>query len=222
MQDAVDRRKYATPVGDQGKTSRCSAFAWTHCAELISNMKGGNALRLSPSFTMPEFQRMKGDAQDYEYAYDGGGGTIGGPDPGRVLAEQGTCRQEYWPDASPQPAPPERLLIADAQKHGMDATPHPIALKDVKKALSAGCPVHVAMNTGTAFANLAATEFLTRPNGSRAAQAVRDADRGLHREFLHRQEFMGAVVGATRDTAYIPKSVLAESDAEFVAALVKK
>src|SRR5438045_3139100 len=40
--DAVDLRKYCTPVGDQGQTSRCSAFAWTHAAELVGNMKTGS------------------------------------------------------------------------------------------------------------------------------------------------------------------------------------
>ena len=47
---------------------------------------------------MLEFQRMQGDAKDYKYAYAGGDGTTGGPDPGRLLIEQGTCRQELWPD----------------------------------------------------------------------------------------------------------------------------
>ena len=158
VQDAVDLRKYATPVGDQGQTSRCSAFAWTHAAELVNNMKGVDkgidAPRLSPTFAMLEFQRMQGDAQDYAYAYSGGDGTTGGPDPGRVLTEEGTCRQELWPDDSERPAASERALTADAERHRLDATPHPIALEDVRKALSAGCPVHVAMNTGPAFSSV--------------------------------------------------------------------
>ncbi len=47
--DAVDLRKFATPIGDQGQTSRCSAFAWTHATELVTNMKTGGAPRLSPA-----------------------------------------------------------------------------------------------------------------------------------------------------------------------------
>ena len=37
-QDAVDLRKYSTPIGDQGQTGRCSAFAWTHAAEMSRNI----------------------------------------------------------------------------------------------------------------------------------------------------------------------------------------
>ena len=75
---AVDLRKYCTPVGDQEQTARCSAFAWTHATELVANIKGGSSPRLSPSYTMLEFQRMQGDAQDYSYAYSGGDGTVSG------------------------------------------------------------------------------------------------------------------------------------------------
>ncbi len=50
--DAVDFRKYCTPIGDQGQTSRCSAFAWTHATEMVTNIKTGTGPRLSPSFTM--------------------------------------------------------------------------------------------------------------------------------------------------------------------------
>ena len=152
--DGVDLRKFATPVGDQQQTSRCSAFAWTHATEMVTNLKGGTSPRLSPSYTMLEFQRMQGDAQDYAYAYTGGDGTVSGTDPARVLMEQGTCRQELWPDSSETPAASERLLISDAQNHFLDGTPHPIALDDIRKVLTAGCPVHVAMNTGASFSQV--------------------------------------------------------------------
>ena len=89
--DAVDLRKYCTPIGDQGQTGRCSAFAWTHATEMSRNILNEESPRLSPNFTMLEFQRMQGDARDYEYAYEGGDGTVNGPDPGQVLAESGTC-----------------------------------------------------------------------------------------------------------------------------------
>ena len=45
-------------------------------------------------------------------------------------------------------------MISDAEKHHLDGTPHPIALDDVRKVLSAGCPVHVAINTGPAFSQV--------------------------------------------------------------------
>src|SRR5579872_1460805 len=99
-QDAVDLRKYCTPIGDQGQTGRCSAFAWTHAVEMSRNILQEDSPRLSPNFTMLEFQQMQGDAQDYQYAYAGGDGTISGPDPGRVLVANGTCRQDLWPDDS--------------------------------------------------------------------------------------------------------------------------
>jgi len=69
--DAVDLRKYATPIGDQGNVA-IVAFAWTHATELVTNIKTGSSPRLSPSFTMLQFQRMQGDAKDYKYAYAGG------------------------------------------------------------------------------------------------------------------------------------------------------
>jgi hypothetical protein len=115
-QDAVDLRKYCTPVGDQGQTGRCSAFAWTHATEMSRNILNEESPRLSPNFTMLEFQRMQGDARDYEYAYEGGDGTVSGPDPGQVLAEYGTCRQELWPDERPSPVAREKQLEADAQR----------------------------------------------------------------------------------------------------------
>ena len=79
---------------------------------------------------------------------------MGGPDPGLVLAQQGMCRQELWPDDREQPVISERTLASYAERHRLNATPHPIALDDVRKALSAGSPVHVAMNTGSAFSSV--------------------------------------------------------------------
>ncbi len=106
-QDAVDLRKYSTPIGDQGQTGRCSAFAWTHAAEMSRNILNEESPRLSPNFTMLEFQRMQGDARDYQYAYQGGDGTVSGPDPGQVLVQYGTCRQELWPDDGSDPYTPK-------------------------------------------------------------------------------------------------------------------
>src|SRR5580704_16259313 len=153
-QDAVDLRKYCTPIGDQGQTGRCSAFAWTHAIEMSRNILNKESPRLSPNFTMLEFQRMQGDARDYQYAYQGGDGTISGPDPGQVLVEDGTCRQELWPDDRPTPLTREEQLEADAQRYRLEAVPLPIAIDDVKKVLSGGCPVHVSMNTGSAFSGV--------------------------------------------------------------------
>ncbi len=225
-QDAVDLRKYATPVGDQGQTGRCSAFAWTHATEMSRNIlnPGSNdaSLRLSPNFTMLEFQRMQGDARDYEYAYEGGDGTVGGPDPGEVLVEYGSCRQELWPDDRPSPLTREEQLEADAQRYRLEGVPLPIAIDDVKKVLSAGCPVHVSMNTGAAFSNVGrdgrfnAAEAPSGRHGRHAMLIV-----GYVGNFFTLKNSWGTDWG-DQGFCYIPKNVLAASDPEFVAVLLRR
>lgn len=220
--DAVDLRKYATPVGDQGQTARCSAFAWTHATEMVSNIKNGSTPRLSPTFTMLEFQRMQGDAQDYSYAYTGGDGTVGGTDPGRTLIENGTCRQELWPDSSEVPSTSERVLISDAEKHRLEGTPHPIALDDVRKVLSAGCPVHLAMNTGATFSDVGRDGMFNAaeaPSGRHGRHAMLIV--GYAGNFFIVKNSWGENWG-DKGYCYIPKNVIAESEPDLVAVLVKK
>ena len=222
VQDAVDLRKYSTPIGDQGQTSRCSAFAWTHATEMVSNIKTGSAPRLSPTFTMLQFQRMQGDGKDYKYAYSGGDGTVSGTDPGNVLVEHGTCRQELWPDGSEVPVTSERVLVSDADKHHLDATPHPISSEDIRKVLSAGCPVHVAMNTGEAFSDVGrdgqfnAAETASGRHGRHAMLIV-----GYTGNFYIIKNSWGTEWG-DKGYCYVPKNVLEQSDPELVAVLVKK
>ena len=220
--DAIDLRKYCTPVGDQGQTSRCSAFAWTHATELVTNMKAGSAPRLSPSFTMLEFQRLQGDAKDYRYAYSGGDGTIGGPDPGKMLVEQGTCRQELWPDSNEVPATSERVLLSDARQHRLDGVPHPIALDDVRKVLSAGCPVQVSINTGTTFSDVGRDGVFNAaeaPSGRHGRHAMLMV--GYTGNFFIVKNSWGEEWG-DKGYCYIPKNVIAESDPDLIAILVKK
>ncbi len=220
--DGVDLRKFATPVGDQQQTSRCSAFAWTHATEMVTNLKGGTSSRLSPSYTMLEFQRMQGDAQDYSYAYSGGDGTVSGTDPARVLVEQGTCRQELWPDSSETPTASERALISDAQNHFLDGTPHPIALDDIRKVLTAGCPVHVAMNTGTSFCQVGRDGLFSAaesPSGRHGRHAMLIV--GYVGNYYIVKNSWGEDWG-DKGYCYIPKNVLAESDPDLIAVLVKK
>ncbi|HTB20877.1 MAG TPA: C1 family peptidase [Bryobacteraceae bacterium] len=220
-QPAVDLRKYVTPVGDQGQTGRCSAFAWTHAAEMSRNILNQESPRLSPNFTMLEFQRMQGDARDYEYAYEGGDGTVSGPDPGQVLVQYGTCRQELWPDDRPSPVKREEQLEADAQQYRLDAAPLPIAIDDVKKVLSAGCPVHVSMNTGSAFSDVGrdgvfnAAEAASGRHGRHAMLIV-----GYVGNFFTLKNSWGTGWG-DQGFCYIPKNVLAASDPEFVAVLLQ-
>jgi Papain family cysteine protease len=220
--EAVDLRKYCTPIGDQGQTARCSAFAWTHATEMVRNIRNGNTERLSPTYTMLEFQRMQGDAQDYSYAYSGGDGTISGTDPGRVLTERGTCRQDLWPDSSEVPSTSERVLIADAEKHPLEGTPHPIALDDVRKVLTAGCPVHLAMNTGSTFSGVGRDGQFNAaepPSGRHGRHAMLIV--GYTGNFYIVKNSWGEDWG-DKGYCYIPKNVLAESEPDLIAVLTKK
>ncbi len=220
-QESVDLRKYCTPVGDQGQTGRCSAFAWTHAVEMSRNIRGQESPRLSSNFTMLEFQEMQGDVQTYEYAHSGGDGTISGPDPGLVLAKYGTCREELWPDHLESPVASEQELERDAGQYPLDALPLPIGLEDVRKVLSAGCPVHVSMNTGDAFSNVGrdglfnAAEAPSGRHGRHAMLAV-----GYTGNFFLLKNSWGTDWG---DQGYcrVPKNVLAVSDPEFIAVLIK-
>src|SRR5579883_2539217 len=221
-QEAVDLRKYCTPVSDQGQTGRCSAFAWTHAVEMSRNILQEDSARLSPNFTMLEFQQMQGDAQDYRYAYWGGDGTISGPDPGRVLVMNGTCRQDLWPDDRDSPVASERQLESDAQHYRLEAVPLPVALEDVRKVLSAGCPVHVSMNTGNAFSDVGrdglfnAAEAPWGRHGRHAMLMV-----GYTGNFFILKNSWGTDWG-DQGYCYVPKNVLAASAPEFIAVLLKK
>jgi len=220
-QDSVDLRKYCTPISDQGQTGRCSAFAWTHANEMSRNILNAPPARLSPNYTMLEIQRYQGDARDYQYAYEGGDGTAAGPEPGELLAEHGTCRQELWPDYRPTPTVREEQLQADAERYRLEATPWPIAVEDVRKVLSAGCPVHVSMNTGRAFSGVGrdgvfnAAEAATGRHGRHAMLIV-----GYVGNFFTLKNSWGTDWG-DQGYCYIPRNVLAASDPEFVAVLIQ-
>ncbi len=221
-QDAVDLRKYCTPIADQGQTGRCSAFAWTHATEMSRNILNAPPVRLSPNYTMLEIQRYQGDARDYQYAYEGGDGTAAGPEPGELLAEHGTCRQELWPDDRPTPTVREEKLEADAEQYRLEATPWPIAVDNVRKVLSAGCPVHVSLNTGKAFSDVGrdgvfnAAEAASGRHGRHAMLIV-----GYVGNFFTIKNSWGTDWG-DQGYCYVPRNVLAASDPEFVAVLIRK
>jgi len=219
--DAVDLRKYCSPIGDQGQTGRCSAFAWTHATEMARNIVSNESQRLCPNYTMLEFQRMQGDAKDFEYAHSGGDGTVSGPDPGKVMVEHGTCRQELWPDDDERPGTPEEQLAADAERFHLEGTPLPIAIDDVKKVLSAGSVVHVSMNTGEVFSDVGrdgvfdAAEAPWGRHGRHAMLIV-----GYTGNFYILKNSWGTDWG-DQGYCYVPKNVLAGSDPEFIAVLLK-
>jgi hypothetical protein len=219
--DAVDLRKYCSPIGDQGQTGRCSAFAWTHANEMARNIVSNESQRLSPNYTMLEFQRMQGDAKDYEYAYSGGDGTVNGPEPGKVMVEHGTCSQELWPDDEERPTTREEELAQDADRFHLEGTPLPIAIDDVKKVLSAGSVVHVSMNTGEVFSDVGrdgvfnAAEAPWGRHGRHAMLIV-----GYTGNFFILKNSWGTDWG-DQGYCYVPKNVLAASDPEFIAVLLK-
>ncbi|MBI3209651.1 MAG: C1 family peptidase [Candidatus Solibacter usitatus] len=219
---AIDLRPACTPVGDQADTSRCSAFAWTHAVELTRNLDGKPCPRLSPSYAMLEFQRMQGDAKDYTYAHEGGSGTVGGPDPGEVLQQSGTCRQELWPDDAETPKAGERTLAADAEQFRLEAKPHPIALDDVKTVLSAGSPVHVGMNTGPGFAAVGRDGVISAaepPSGQHGRHAMLIV--GYQGNYYTVKNSWGSQWG-DQGYCYIPKNVLAAAEPDLVAVLRPK
>ena len=221
IKPAVDLRKYATPIGDQGQTSRCSAFAWTHALELARSLKQLDTPRLAPSFTMYQFQKMQGDQKDFEYAYSGGEGTVGGADPGQVLVDNGTCRQTLWPDAASNPVGGESVLKSDASHFKLEATPLPIAIDDVKTVLSAGCPVHLAMNTGSSFSDVGRDGLFNAaepPSGRHGRHAMLLV--GYTGNYYIVKNSWGSDWG-DQGYCYIPKNVLADAEAEFVAVLLK-
>jgi len=171
---------------------------------------------------MLEFQQMQGDAQDYRYAYSGGDGTVSGPDPGRVMVQNGTCRQELWPDDRDQPVADDAKLEADAGNYRLDGIPLPIAIDDVRKVLSAGCPVHVSMNTGTTFSDVGRDGVFNAaeaPWGRHGRHAMLIT--GYTGNFFILKNSWGTDWG-DQGYCYVPKNVLAASDPEFIAVLVKK
>ncbi len=215
--EAVDLRKYCTPVGDQGQTSRCAAFAWTHATELVDNILGRPSAPLSCTYTMLEFQKMQGDFRDPIYAYKGGDGTIGGVRPGMVLIEQGTCHKRYWPDDQKRPVAGETVLAKDAPQHRLQAKLVPIVLDDLKKVLSAGCPVQVSMNTGTNFSNLGRDGMFVsaeEPSGEHGCHAMLIV--GYRGNFYIVKNSWGTDWG-DQGYCYIPHKVLGESEPEMVA-----
>jgi hypothetical protein len=220
--DTVDLRKYCSPIGDQGQTSRCSAFAWTHALEMANNMAGSDDARLSPTYTMLQFQKMQGDASDYEYAFKGGEGTVGGVRPGQVLVENGTCAQELWPDTEEAPAKKDAALAADAKSHKLGATLVPVKMSDVRKVLSAGCPVQLAMSTGEAFSTLGRDGIFKdaeAPKGQHGFHAMLIV--GYVGNFFIVKNSWGTSWG-DQGYCYIPKKVLTSSSPEFIAIMVGK
>ena len=88
--------------------------------------------------------------------------------------------------------------------------------------LSAGCPVHVAMNTGQAFSDVgrdgqfSAAEAPSGRHGRHAMLIV-----GYTGNFFILKNSWGPEWGV-KGYCYVPKNVLEQSDPELVAVLVKR
>ncbi|MBK7396486.1 MAG: hypothetical protein IPJ34_09355 [Myxococcales bacterium] len=215
--EQVDLRKYATPVGDQGQTSRCSAFAWTHALELLGNLAGTPTPRLACSYTMVQFQRMQGDFKDHAYAYEGGDGTEPGVGPGQALIRGGSCRHDHWPNDEKRPRLSDAEMDADAQNHKLQARVYEVQLDEVRKLLTAGCPVHLSMNTGDAFADLGRDGVFRqaeKPSGDHGRHAMLCV--GYLGNYYIVKNSWGEDWG-DKGYCYIPKRVLVDADAAYVA-----
>ena len=220
--DTVDLRKYASPVGDQGQTSRCAAFAWTHALEMANKIATDDETRLSPTYSMLQFQKMQGDADDYAYAFKGGEGTVGGVKPGQVLIDNGTCVQELWPDDAEAPASKDDALAKDAAKHKLKAKLVPVKLDDLRKVLSAGCPVQLSMTTGDAFSKLGRDGIFKDaepPKGQHGYHAMLIV--GYIGNYYIVKNSWGTSWG-DQGYSYMPKKVLAGSQPGFIAVMIGK
>ena len=108
------------------------------------------------------------------------------------------------------------------QRYRLEGVPLPIAIDDVKKVLSAGCPVHVSMNTGAAFSDVGRDGVFNAaeaPSGRHGRHAMLIV--GYVGNFFTLKNSWGTDWG-DQGFCYIPKNVLAASDPDFVAVLLKK
>jgi C1A family cysteine protease len=104
----------------------------------------------------------------------------------------------------------------------LDGVPLPIASEDVRKVLSAGCPVHVSMNTGAAFSGVGRDGVFNAaegPSGRHGRHAMLIV--GYVGNFFTLKNSWGTDWG-DQGYCYVPANVLAASDPEFVAVLLKK
>ena len=136
--------------------------------------------------------------------------------------ERGTCRQELWPDQAEEPRVNERQMAEDASQYKLQARPHPIALEDVKKVLSAGSPVHVGMNTGPMFADVGRDGVISAseaPSGRHGRHAMLMV--GYKENYYIVKNSWGEQWG-DKGYCYLPKNVVAEGEPEFIAVLRPK
>ncbi len=218
--DSVDLRKFCSPIGDQGQTSRCGAFAYTHAVEMSHRILGRET-QLACSYTMLLTQRRQGDAKDYRWAYKGGNGTQGTWEPGDELAQRGTCRHDLWPNDKPAPHGSEADLERDAAEFRLRGKAMDIQVEDVKKVLSAGSPVWFYMNTGEKFSDVGRDgiyDAAESPSGDHGCHAMLMV--GYVGNYYIVKNSWGDDWG-DKGYCYIPKKVLLDADPGFVAIVLE-
>jgi hypothetical protein len=136
------------------------------------------------------------------------------------LVENGTCRQELWSDDAPEPRASEAEMARHAQFFRLPATVQTIDIEDVKTVLSAGCLVHLAMNTGENFSEVGRDgmfQAAEAPSGQHGRHAMLIV--GYVGNFFTVKNSWGTDWGEA-GYCYVPKKVLQDSDAQFVAILI--
>jgi hypothetical protein len=180
-------------------------------------IQGQSAVELSSNYSMLLFQRFMKDEDGFEWAYEGGDGTVGGTGPGKQLVKHGSCRRELWPDESEEPEVEEPAMKKDASKYKLQARLFAVKLDDVKRVLSAGYPLHLAMSTGPAF-NRVGRDGIVKvaegPSGRHGYHAMLLV--GYAGNYFIVKNSWGTSWG-DKGYCYIPKKVLAQSDPEFIA-----
>ncbi len=171
---------------------------------------------------MLQFQQLQGDAKDFKYAFSGGQGTIGGPDPGKMLTAQGVAPEELWPNDANAPSASAEELARQAEKYRLPAEVYSVDLKDLRKVLSAGYPVHIGMNTGEAFQKIGRDGVLDaaeQPSGDHGRHAMLVV--GYIGNYFIIKNSWGEGWG-DKGYFYVPKKVLADAEAELVAIVPTK
>ncbi|MBK7058915.1 MAG: C1 family peptidase [Leptospiraceae bacterium] len=218
--DCVDLRKYCSPMGDQGQTSRCKAFATTHGYEMLRIIAGKKHEELACSYTMMKFQEFQGDFQDYSHAFISDG-TVGGSEPAQTIAKIGICSASLWPNDAEEPEASDDEMDENAKQFKVKLSPVAIGIDDVKKVLSKGYPVEFGMNTGDAFMEIGRDGIFRQseaPKGQHGGHSMLIV--GYKGNYFIVKNSWGVEWG-DKGYCYIPKKVLAESDPDFTALVPK-
>ena len=215
--DSVDLRKYCSPIGDQGQTGRCKAFALTHAWELLQNVMLKRTARLSCNYTMMQNLKVDGAFKNYEAAYLAEDGTQAGHEHAANLSKSGISGEKLWKNDAEKPSAGQKEMDADALKNRIPVRALPINLEDVKKVLSQGYPVQFALATGNAFGEIGRDGLYRNaeePEGMHGGHAMLMV--GYISNYFIVKNSWGDDWG-DKGYCYIPKNVLQESGWEYIA-----